>query len=39
MAESVIDTARPNPGRVCDYLLGGYHNYEIDRRSLPRERK
>jgi O-methyltransferase involved in polyketide biosynthesis len=26
-----IDTARPNAGRIYDYLLGGHHNFESDR--------
>jgi hypothetical protein len=26
-----IDTTRPNPARMYDYLLGGYDNYEADR--------
>jgi len=26
-----IDTSKPNPGRIYDYLLGGHHNFEADR--------
>jgi hypothetical protein len=26
-----MDTSTPNPGRVYDYLLGGIHNFAIDR--------
>ncbi|MDW8068623.1 MAG: SAM-dependent methyltransferase [Anaerolineae bacterium] len=29
--QSLLDTTRPNPGRIYDYLLGGHHNFEIDR--------
>ena len=29
--ESIIDTSRPNAGRIYDYLLGGSHNFEVDR--------
>ena len=28
---SIIDTTVPNAGRVYDYILGGYHNFEVDR--------
>lgn len=31
--ESVIDTSKPNPGRIYDYILGGSHNFEIDRQA------
>lgn len=31
--ESIVDTSRPNPGRIYDYLLGGSHNFEVDRRA------
>ncbi len=31
--ESIIDTSRPNPGRIYDYLLGGSHNFEVDRQA------
>lgn len=27
------DAGRPNAGRICDYLLGGSHNFEIDRQT------
>jgi hypothetical protein len=26
------DLERPSPARIYDYILGGYHNFEIDRR-------
>ncbi|WP_437574568.1 SAM-dependent methyltransferase [Sorangium sp. So ce887] len=28
-----IDTTKPHIGRVYDYVLGGHHNYEVDRRA------
>ncbi len=28
---SVADASQPNAGRIYDYLLGGNHNFEIDR--------
>ncbi|MEV6837757.1 SAM-dependent methyltransferase [Streptomyces sp. NPDC051133] len=28
-----IDTSRPHPARIYDYLLGGTENYEADRRA------
>ncbi|WP_437586771.1 SAM-dependent methyltransferase [Sorangium sp. So ce1000] len=28
-----IDTTKPHIGRVYDYVLGGHHNYEVDRRT------
>lgn len=31
--ESIIDDKRPNPGRMYDYMLGGFHNFEIDRQA------
>jgi hypothetical protein len=31
--ESIIDTTRPNPGRIYDYMLGGHHNFEVDRQA------
>ncbi len=30
-AESIADSSRPNAGRIYDYLLGGGHNFEVDR--------
>ena len=29
--DSIVDTSRPSAGRVYDYLLGGHHNFEVDR--------
>jgi len=28
---SIADSGKPNPGRIYDYLLGGNHNFEVDR--------
>jgi hypothetical protein len=28
---SIADDTKPNPGRIYDYLLGGNHNFEVDR--------
>jgi hypothetical protein len=30
--KTMIDASAPNAGRIYDYLLGGHHNFEIDRR-------
>ncbi len=29
----VIDTTRPSIGRIYDFMLGGHHNYEVDREA------
>jgi hypothetical protein len=29
--DSIIDTTNPSAGRMYDYLLGGHHNFEVDR--------
>jgi hypothetical protein len=29
---SFIDASRPSAGRIYDYLLGGHHNFKVDRR-------
>jgi hypothetical protein len=29
----ITDASRPNAGRIYDYLLGGSHNFEIDRQT------
>jgi hypothetical protein len=31
--ESIIDTTKPNAGRIYDYILGGHHNFEVDRQA------
>jgi hypothetical protein len=33
LASEDIDTSRPHPARIYDYLLGGYDNYEVDRQA------
>jgi trans-aconitate methyltransferase len=30
-ARPAVDTSRANPARIYDYLLGGAHNFEVDR--------
>ena len=29
--DSIVDSSKPNPGRIYDYVLGGGHNFEVDR--------
>jgi hypothetical protein len=29
--DSITDTSKPNAGRIYDFLLGGSHNFEVDR--------
>jgi SAM-dependent methyltransferase len=31
--ESIVDTSRPSAGRIYDYVLGGSHNFEVDRQA------
>ena len=31
--KTIVDASVPNAGRVYDFLLGGHHNFEIDRRA------
>ena len=33
---SIADASRPNPGRIYDYMLGGGHNFEVDREVAER---
>lgn len=33
MTEKNIDTTVPNAGRVYDFVLGGHHNFEVDRQA------
>ena len=35
-AESITDTNKPNSGRMYDYILGGHHNFEMDRQAADR---
>ena len=30
---SIADTSAPNAGRIYDFLLGGHHNFEVDRQT------
>jgi hypothetical protein len=38
-SESIADASKPNAGRVYDYLLGGDHNFEVDRKAGEELRK
>lgn len=31
---SIADATHPNPGRIYDYLLGGNHNFDVDRQAV-----
>src|SRR4026208_1791421 len=31
--DSIVDATRPNAGRTYDYMLGGHHNFEVDRQA------
>lgn len=31
--DSIVDATVPSAGRVYDYLLGGHHNFEVDRQA------
>jgi hypothetical protein len=31
--ESIVDATVPSAGRIYDYLLGGHHNFEVDRKT------
>jgi hypothetical protein len=33
---NIADASRPNAGRIYDYLLGGNHNFEVDRQAVQR---
>jgi SAM-dependent methyltransferase len=37
--QSFIDASKPNAGRIYDYLLGGSHNFDIDRIAGDRVRQ
>jgi S-adenosyl methyltransferase len=30
---SIADSSKPNAGRLYDFLLGGHHNFEVDRQA------
>ncbi len=31
--DNIADASKPSPGRVYDYILGGNHNFEVDRQA------
>jgi hypothetical protein len=31
--QTIVDATTPNAGRIYDFLLGGHHNFEIDRQA------
>ena len=31
--ESIVDASVPSAGRIYDYMLGGHHNFEVDRQA------
>lgn len=31
--DSIVDATQPNAGRIYDYMLGGHHNFEVDRHA------
>jgi hypothetical protein len=31
--KTIVDASVPNAGRIYDYLLGGHHNFEVDRQA------
>ncbi len=33
MSKDLDNISRPNHGRIYDYLLGGHHNFEVDRQA------
>src|SRR5689334_11882531 len=35
-APADIDLTRPSPARIYDYLLGGWHNFPVDREAADR---
>ncbi len=37
--ESITDTTKPNAGRIYDYMLGGHHNFEVDRQAAEQVKK
>lgn len=34
--ESIVNASVPSAGRIYDYLLGGHHNFEVDRKTAER---
>lgn len=37
--DSIADANKPSPGRMYDYILGGSHNFEVDRQAAEQVRK
>lgn len=33
LPSSIADASKPNAGRIYDYILGGSHNFEVDRKA------
>ena len=31
--ESIVNASIPSAGRIYDYMLGGHHNFEVDRQA------
>ena len=31
--DSIVDATTPSAGRIYDYILGGHHNFEVDRQA------
>ena len=31
--DNIVDTTKPSAGRIYDYILGGNHNFEVDRQT------
>ncbi|RPI94584.1 MAG: hypothetical protein EHM40_06030 [Chloroflexi bacterium] len=31
--DNIVDASKPSPGRMYDYMLGGTHNFEVDRQA------
>ena len=31
--DNIVDASKPSAGRIYDYLLGGNHNFEVDRQA------
>ena len=32
---SIADSSKPNTGRMYDFMLGGNHNFDVDRQATP----
>jgi len=31
--DSIVDATTPSAGRIYDFILGGHHNFEVDRQA------